>query len=218
MIDDYAYATGRARALEAKIRVVETMPPAQVVKEYGLDDKDLDSSIDLLMEKNFNEFKDSAPDAVLPFRILADLQNMKSFIRIAKNKEEATFSKLGTFPMGDKQDELSTKLKDAGYGEVAEKLKELVETKMRDSDLWLEHYFTGKIENKLFKEFLLFRKDYLHSEETPENFYKQMSEFIKENSMLKNMHIDVVTAFLLLKQRELELARARVLGAKEVIQ
>ncbi|MFH1447786.1 MAG: hypothetical protein ABIG39_02895 [Candidatus Micrarchaeota archaeon] len=217
MIDDYAYATGRARALEAKIRAVETIAPSQILKEYGLDEKALDASIDRLMEKNFSEFTESAPEAVLPFRILADLQNMKSFIRISKKRGEAMFSKLGTFVMGEKQDETSTKLKDAGYGEVAEKLKGLTEMNPRDSDLWLEQYFTGRIQNKFFKEFLSFRRNYLETEEAPEDFYKRMSDFIKENSMLKNMHIDVITAFLLLKQRELELARARVIGAREVI-
>ena len=217
MIDDYAYATGRARTLEAKIRAVETLAPAQIVKEYGLDEGNLDRSLDALMEKSLAEFTDSAPQAVIQFRRMADLSNTKSFVRAQKLGEEMGFSPLGTFPMPGRKEEVLARLKDAGYLEVAERMKELLEMKLSAADVWLEDYFTGKIDNGLFREFLDFRKEYAVSEEGPEEAYKRLGQLIREKSMLKNMHIDVITAFLLMKSRELELVRARVLGAKEGI-
>jgi hypothetical protein len=217
LIDDYAYATGRARALEAKIRAVETMAPAQIAREYGIDEGDLDGSLDALMEKSLSEFADSAPEAVIPFRRIADMTNAKAFLRSQKLGVGMEFSRLGTFSALGRREEVLAGLKDAGYPEVAQRFEELLKMKLSSADVWLEDYFMGRIGNAFFREYLEFRRKCMESEEGPEKAYKRLGGMIREKSMLKNMHIDVITAFLLMKSRELELVRSRVLGAKEVI-
>ena len=54
---------------------------------------------------------------------------------------------------------------------------------------------------------------YLESDETPQEFYSRLFRFIKERYVMKNMDLDVPTGFLLLKQRELELAREKAVKA-----
>jgi hypothetical protein len=209
--NDFSYATGRARALESKVRDVEAMAPEQAIKEYSLNRKDPDFQLELLMEKSLAEFANSAPEAVRPFRLMADLFSMKAFIRRARTGEELLYSKLGTLKIRATDSDIRPKLKDAGYPELAENMKQLLGMKLRDADLYLESYFTGRIENRLFLEYLEMTRSYLTGDETSEDFYRKLKQFIRESSMLKSMHVDVATAFLLQKQRELALARAKAL-------
>ncbi|MFH0818138.1 MAG: hypothetical protein V1909_05925 [Candidatus Micrarchaeota archaeon] len=211
--NDYAFATGRARALEAKIMEPNLLEPAQVLKEYGLAGKDIDERLEELFEKDLMEFIDSAPEAVAPFRLMADLTNMKAFVRMKLAKEKIPTSCLGSFAIPEDVDELKMKLTDAGHPELADKLKGILSMELNGIDLELERYFVGKIENSLFRECLELKKNYLNSEETPLQFYAKLGRFVKEKLAIKNMDPDIPTAYLLLRQRELELARAKAIKA-----
>jgi hypothetical protein len=211
--NDYSYSTGRARALEAKIRDPESMSPEQVLKEYGLSRENIEPSLEEQMGASLREFKDFAPDAVEPFRLMADLSNLKAFIRNVREEGEIPYSSLGSLKIPKTADEIKAKLIDAGYEELADKFKELLSFKLRDSDLFLENYFTSRIKNQFFLDCLILKKNYLISEEAPKVFYLRLLRFIKERYVIKSMDIDVATGFLLLKERELDLAMAKAVKA-----
>ncbi len=210
--NDYSYATGRARALEARIREPQAMGPEQAIREYGIGE-DIDARLEELMDKSLQEFEDSAPEAVLPFRLMADLSNLKAFIRSNRTGEKIPYSPLGSIKPPKSSDGLKASLTDSGHQALADKSTELLSMDLEDADLFLESYFVGKITNQLFLEYISLKKSYLKSAEKPEEFYERLETFAKENSVTKNMDSDVPTAFLILKQRELTLAREKALSA-----
>lgn len=210
--NDFSYATGRARALEAKIKEAESMSREQAIREYSLDRLDPDRQLELIMEKSLAEFANSAPESVRSFRLMADMQNLKAFLRKAKTGEDIPFSRLGTFSLGPHDSDMRQKLKDAGYSELADEMKGLLGMRLAQADRRLEEYFTNLIRDRLFLDYLRMKLNYLGSEEKPEQFYAKLGQFIREHSMFRNMHSDVATSFLLQKQRELELARSRALA------
>ena len=199
--------------LETKLKEPDRMDPEQALREYGLAGKDIDARLEELLEKSLREFEESAPDAVEPFRLMADLSNLKAFVRRSKKGEPIPYSALGTFQIPEELEDLRAKLFELGHPELADKLKELDDSSLRETDLYLENYFLGRITNPLFLEYLQLKRDYLKTDEAPKQFYSRLARFLKESSATKNMDLDVPTAFLLMKQRELELARARALKA-----
>ena len=211
--NDYSYATGRARALEAKIKEPELMGPEQVLKEYGLAGKDIDASLEELMQASLREFEESAPDAVEPFRLMADLENMKAFIRNKRMGASIPYSALSSFEIPETKEELAARLREKGHVELADKLGGLFSMRLGEADLSLENHFTGRIKNPLFLEYIELLKSYLKSDEAPAQFYLRLLHFIKERYTTKNMGPEVATGFLLLRQRELAQVRAKAIKA-----
>jgi len=189
------------------------MDPGQVLREYGLAGKDIDAALEELMEASLREFEESAPEAVAPFRLMVDLGNIKAFLRNKRTDASIHYSALGSFEIPETKEELGARLREKGLKELADRLKELLLISLRDADLYLENYFTDRIKNKFFREYIEMRMRYLKSDETPQEFYSRLARFIKEKYVMKNMDADVPTGFLLLKQRELELARAKAVKA-----
>lgn len=211
--NDYSYATARSRVLETKLREPELMDPEQVHREYGLAGKDIDAALEELMEASLREFEESAPEAVAPFRLMADLGNIKAFLRNKRTDASIPYSALGSFKIPETKEELAARLREIGCDELADRLFALLSQKGRDADIYLENYFFGLIKNRLFLDYLNLEKNYLKSDEAPEQFYSRLFRFIKEKYVMKNMDADVATGFLLLKQRELALARAKAVKA-----
>jgi hypothetical protein len=209
---DLAYASARARVLESKLREPSSMPPEQVIKEYALSEKDIDSVLEGLMAGSLAEFSESAPGAVRPFSLMADMENVKAFVRTMKTKGDAGgYSKLGVF-LGASEEEAKERLQN-GHAELAQKLHWLIGLRLTESDRFIENYFTKKIGNRLFSDHLAQKRDYLKKGYAPEHFYAKLAELAKGRSMVKGMGEDVVVAYLLLRQREIELARGSALAA-----
>jgi hypothetical protein len=211
---DFAYSTGKARALEARVLAAERMTSGQAKKEYGIDEQEPDRAVDELMNKALGEFSAFAPSAVAPFRLMADMENLKAFIRNEKTGEGIPYSPIGSFEMPKSKEGLIAKLKEGGHMALAEKMNLLLAMDIWDSDQTIEKHFLGQIESSLFLEYLKLKEEYLRNEGSAENFYAKASLLIRGKVMLKNMDADVALAYLLLKQRELEIARGKVvLGA-----
>ncbi len=207
--NDYSYATARSRVLETKIREPELMDPGQVLREYGLEGKDIDAALEELMEAGLREFEESAPEAVAPFRLMADLGNIKAFLRNKRTDASMSYSALGSFEIPETKEELGARLREKGLEELADRLGVLLSQRQRDADIYLENHFAGLIKNQFFLDYLKLQKNYLESDETPQEFYSRLARFVKEKYVMKNMDADVPTGFLLLRQRELTLARAK---------
>ncbi|MCX6778156.1 MAG: hypothetical protein NT157_04700 [Candidatus Micrarchaeota archaeon] len=186
MIDEYAYAVGRARALEARIRNVDAMHPAQLLKEYEIEEKNIDASLEKLLGRDFSEFAEWAPDAVRPFILLEDMISVKALARRLRG-EKIGFSRLASLHLTGEREQAERELVARGYGDLAGRAGGLLKLNYRQFDLEIEKYFTSKIRSPLFSEFLSTRAKLVGEGKPQREIEENLLRLVHGLTLTKNM-------------------------------